>query len=156
MNQEIEEKLLENKGLNKNVNQEIEEKLLENKGLNEDMNQDIEDNINSKKINSDKFEIKVSDFVPGGKFIKDKKDKTSKETVDYILWFFIQKLMITLGSIALVIMTVWAGHMIIFYWQDELLSKWKSIFIAGITSLVVALSSYYLISLIRYILYSWI
>jgi hypothetical protein len=64
-------------------------------------------------------------------------------------------LMIGLGSVSLLIMTIWAWYMIIFHGQDELLSKWKYIFMSWIIALVVALSSYYIVSLLRYLLYSW-
>lgn len=78
----------------------------------------------------------------------------AKETINKTLWTLIQKLMIALWTISLFIMTIWAWYMIMYVWQDELLSKWKSIFSAWIISLVVALSSYYLISIVRFILYS--
>lgn len=79
---------------------------------------------------------------------------TTKENINSTLWTIIQKLMIALWSISLLIMTIWAWYMILYVWQDELLTKWKSIFKSWIISLVVALSSYYIIALVRYILYN--
>jgi hypothetical protein len=105
-------------------------------------------------INSQGFKISVSKIAPGGDFVADEWLKTTPEVVNFVLGTIIQKLMIALGSLALIIMTIWAGYMILAHGQDELLSKWKSIFISGITSLVVALSAYYLVSFIRFILYS--
>jgi hypothetical protein len=78
-----------------------------------------------------------------------------EKTVNNILWTTIQALMIPLWAIALLVMTIWAGYMIFYHWQDELLSKWKSIFNAWLIGLVIALSSYYIVSLVRFILYSW-
>ena len=106
-------------------------------------------------LNSEGFTITFSDIAPGGTFVSDEGLETTNEVVNFVLGTIIQKLMIALGSLALIIMTIWAGYMILAHGQDELLSKWKSIFISGITSLVVALSAYYLVSFIRFILYSW-
>ncbi len=77
----------------------------------------------------------------------------SKATINNVLSEIIKKLMIVLWIISLFVMTVWAGYMILFHWQDEYLSKWKNIFIWWITSLVIALISYYLVNLVWYILY---
>lgn len=96
---------------------------------------------------SPKFEIKVNTFSPGW----------NEYIWNWISSFFttlIEKLLIWLWVIALLIMTVGAGYMIFYHGQDEYLSKGKSIFMAWITALIVALSSYYLVSLLRYILYS--
>jgi len=102
-------------------------------------------------INSTSFEISVWNVTPGwNSLIKG----TTTETINYTLGTIIEKLMIGLGSMALLIMTVGAGYMIIFHGQDELLSKWKYIFMSWIIALVVALSSYYMVSLLRYLLYS--
>ena len=62
--------------------------------------------------------------------------------------------MIAIWAISLLVMTIWAWYMIFYHWQDELLSKGKSIFNAWIIALIVALSSYYIVSLVRLILYS--
>jgi hypothetical protein len=79
---------------------------------------------------------------------------TAKQGMNNLLWTIIQKLMIALGTISLLIMSVWAGYIILYHGQDEYLSKWKWIFVAWLTSLVIALSSYLLVSLVRFILYS--
>ncbi len=77
-----------------------------------------------------------------------------KQVVNFVLWTIIQKLMIAIWAISLLVMTIWAWYMIFYHWQDELLSKGKSIFNAWIIALIVALSSYYIVSLVRLILYS--
>jgi len=102
-------------------------------------------------INTEYFMINVNDFSPGwNKLIKN----NAKKTLNATLWTFIQKMMIALWSLALLIMTIWSWYMILYWWQDELLSKWKTIFTSGIISLVVALTWYYLVSLIRFLLYA--
>lgn len=80
--------------------------------------------------------------------------KTTTQRVNWLLGTIIQKMMIALWSLSIFIMTIWAGYMVLHNWQDELLSKWKSIFMAWIYSVLIALSSYYLISIIRFMLYS--
>jgi hypothetical protein len=82
-----------------------------------------------------------------------KLDNTSK-VINHTLWTIIQKLMVALWVLSVLIMTVWAGYIIMYHGQDELLSKGKSIFMSGITALIVALSSYYIVSILRFILYN--
>lgn len=102
-------------------------------------------------ITSRWFTINVGDISPwmGVKW------STTKENVNYLLWTIIQNLMIALWSIALLIMTVWAGFMLLYFGQDEQLSKWKKIFMSWVYSLIVALSAYYIVSIVRYLLYFW-
>lgn len=102
-------------------------------------------------IDKASFMIETSLFSDGGKGLKV--DWDSKATINTVLWTLIQKLMIALWIISLLIMTIGAGYMILYHGEDEYLSKWKSIFIAGIISLIVALSSYYIVNLVAYILY---
>lgn len=101
-------------------------------------------------ISSPGFEIDTHTFFPWAKTAG--KDNIEQNT-NYYLSKIIQMLMVLLGSVSLLIMTVWAGYMIMYHGQDELLSKGKSIFTAGIISLIVAGSSYYLVSAIRFLLF---
>jgi hypothetical protein len=100
-------------------------------------------------VSSESFSIRVNDISPW----MDIHWGDSKESVNFALWTIIQKLMIALWSLALLIMTIWAWYIILHNWQDELLSKWKSIFMSGVIALIVALSSYYIIAILSYILY---
>jgi hypothetical protein len=102
---------------------------------------------------SSDFTIDVWDITPWSNKLIIKSDV--KKTVNKVLWTTIQSLMIPLWAIALLIMTIWAWYMIFYHWQDELLSKWKSIFNSWLIALIIALSSYYIVSLVRFILYSW-
>jgi len=101
-------------------------------------------------IDKANFVIDVDSISP---WMSIKKWSTSK-TINYALGTIIQKLMIGLGSLSLLIMTVWAWYIVLHGWQDELLNKWKSIFMSGIYAMLVALSSYYLIVIVRYVLYA--
>ncbi|MCH2188501.1 hypothetical protein MK079_01575 [Candidatus Gracilibacteria bacterium] len=103
-------------------------------------------------ISSAQFEIDVDTIFQTGVKVGDNTDVDTAS--NFVLGTIIQKLMIGLGSIALVIMSIGAGYMILHAGQDELLSKGKSIFISGLVSVAVALCSYYLVSLIRYILFN--
>jgi hypothetical protein len=98
------------------------------------------------------FRIWVNNLI-GVWFQKEAWDDTSN-TINRTLWTIIQKLMVALWVLSVLIMTVWAGYIIMYHGQDELLSKGKSIFMSGITALIVALSSYYIVSILRFILYN--
>lgn len=80
---------------------------------------------------------------------------TTEELINKTLWTIIQNLMIAMGSISLFIMTIWAWYMIFYNWQDDILSKWKSIFTWWVIALVVALTSYYMVAILRFVLYKW-
>ena len=108
-------------------------------------------NVLAADLTSPNFVIHIWDITPWDNSLVE---WTVKNTLNNIIWTVIQKLMIALWAISLFVMTIWAWYMILYHGQDELLSKWKSIFMAWIISLVVALSSYYLVSLVRFILYS--
>ena len=103
-------------------------------------------------MSSENFTMSTTNLLWDNSLKSD--NSIAKDTINTTLWTVIQKLMIALGSIALLIMTIWAWYTITYSWHDELLSKWKSIFNAWILSLVVALLAYYLVSLLRFILYS--
>jgi hypothetical protein len=108
------------------------------------------DSRNPNDISSKSFEIDTSLFSIGWDSLKWWDSKT---TINNTLWEVIKKLMIALWVVSLFVMTVWAWYMIMYHWHDEYLSKWKNIFVWWITALIVALSSYYLVNFIWYILY---
>ena len=101
------------------------------------------------------FKLDVNDFTPWGKEILQKVWSSSvEEKANFFLWTAIQKMMIALWVLALLIMTAWGGFMILYSGKEEMLSKWKSLFMAGIIALFVALMSYVFISVIVFILYN--
>lgn len=100
---------------------------------------------------SDQFKIDTSKFSPGGKGLNK---ASSKATINGFMTTLIKKLMVALWSLALIIMVVWAGFMIMSMWKDDNLNKWKTIFKAWIIALAIALSSYFMVSFLSYILYS--
>lgn len=76
-----------------------------------------------------------------------------KNTINNVLWNVIQKLMIVLWTISFWIITIWWYFMVTSHWDDSLLTKWKNILKWWIISLFVALSSYYIVNMVSYILY---
>ncbi|MDD2907854.1 MAG: hypothetical protein PHH98_04385 [Candidatus Gracilibacteria bacterium] len=100
-------------------------------------------------LTSSDFQINVDDISPGivGQ------GSTTKERVNWLLGTFIQNMMIALGILSVFIMTIGSGYMILHNGQDELLSKGKSIFMSGVYAMIVALTSYYLIAIVSYLLY---
>lgn len=102
-------------------------------------------------ICSDKFMIPTNDFSPGWAGLNK---ASSEKTINWFMTVLIKKLMVALGSLALLIMVVWAWFMIFAMWKDENLNKWKTIFKAWLISLAIALSSYYMVSFLSYILYT--
>jgi hypothetical protein len=94
------------------------------------------------------FSIKVSDISPWWKNIEG----TNVE--NWFLGTIIQNMMVALGVISILIMIIGAWFMIFHNWDDSLLSKWKTTFTWWIYAVVVALSSYYIISIVRYLLYN--
>lgn len=76
-----------------------------------------------------------------------------KKTINAVLWTIIQKLMIVLWTLSFAIITIWGYFMITSHWNDSLLTKWKNVVKWWILSLVIALSSYYIVNMVSYILY---
>lgn len=70
------------------------------------------------------------------------------------MWVLIQKMMIAMASLAFLIMVIGWTYMVIHHWEDEFLSKWKLIFMAWVYSLIIALSSYFIVWFVRFILYA--
>lgn len=103
-------------------------------------------------ITKEDFTIEVRDFTPGGTQFLDE-DATTAGTVNNVLVTILEKLIVIFWALATFIMTIGAGYMIIYHGQDEYLSKWKSIFIAGIIALVVALSAGVIVRIFTYLLY---
>jgi hypothetical protein len=78
----------------------------------------------------------------------------TEERTDFILGKVIQNMMIALWALSILVMTIWAWFMILYNWQDEMLSRWKNIIMWWIYAMIAALGSYYLVAIIRYILYT--
>jgi hypothetical protein len=110
-------------------------------------------------LDSVDFKINVNDtiwigFATGSGYLAAKEAEWTSGVVNFVLWTIIQKLMIALWVLSVLIMTVGGWYIIMYHGQDELLSKGKSIFMSGVIALVVALSSYYIVSGLRFILYN--
>lgn len=103
---------------------------------------------------STSFKIDTNKFSPGWKWLNKTGNSGASKTIDNFLSTTIQKLMVALWSIALLIMIVGAWFMILWAWKDDNVNKWKTIIKSWIIALVVALSSYMLVSFLRFILYA--
>lgn len=102
-------------------------------------------------ITSKSFEINVGTITPGGtSLIAD----GAGVTVTNFLGVVLDKLILVFWACAVFIMTIGWGYMIIYHGQDDLLSKGKSIFMAGLLALVVALSAGIIVRLFSFLLYS--
>ena len=106
----------------------------------------------TKCIDQETFMIDTWDIFGGISGNKPSDDTNTGTNI--LLGTVIQKLMVALGILSVLIMTVWGGYIILYHGQDELLSKGKSIFMSGIIALVIALSSYMIVGLLRFILYN--
>ena len=79
--------------------------------------------------------------------------KSSTEVINFTLETLITSLITAFWVLSLLVMTIGAGFMIIYHGQDELLTRWKSIFSYGLISLAVALSAWLLVNFVSYLLY---
>lgn len=107
-------------------------------------------NWTSMDITSINYKIDVSEIVPWWTF---KENKTEDRVKNWLLTI-IQKLMIPFWILALFVMTIWSWYMILHNWEEEVLNKWKRIFKMWIISICIALSSYLLVELVKFIIYS--
>ena len=103
-------------------------------------------------IDKPTFVIPVDSFTPWWNSLKDK-DSTAKNIIDNVLLKIIENLIVAFWVLALLIMTIGWWFMIIYYGQDELLSKWKNIFSSWLIALLVALGSWLIVRLVSYLLY---
>jgi hypothetical protein len=99
-------------------------------------------------MSSSNFKIEVCD-----KFLWKcpPKDDTT-EQINWLLWKIIQNMMLALWSLSILIMTIWAWFIILHNWKDEYLTTWKNIFMWWIYAMIIALGSYYLVSIIEFII----
>lgn len=102
---------------------------------------------------TDKFMINTSDFTISGE-ASDLKWGTAQETIQKTLGTIIQKMMIGIWIVSFVILVVWAAFMIFAAWEDEYVNRWKSIFTAGMIALIVSLLSYYMVALVRFLVFT--
>ena len=103
-------------------------------------------------IDKPTFTIKTNDFSIWWSDLKKEGD-SSEQIINQTFWVFIKKMMIWLIMLSSFVMTVWAWYMILYFGQDEYLTRWKTIFKMWLVSIIIALSSYYMVNLVTYILY---
>ena len=106
-------------------------------------------------ITKSDFIIDVWQITPGNAKIIESTEwwDGAVDRTNFALGYIIQRLMLLIGWVALFIMTIWSWFMILHRWDDGMLSKWKDIFWAGIIGLIIALCSYYIVALARFLIY---
>lgn len=110
---------------------------------------DVENNIASTW-----FTIKIQELSPWWKSILNPTISTNPTTTMLnILALIIENLMVAIWVVAILVMTIWWGYMIMNAWQEDMTSKWKSIFKSWLIALVVALWSWLLVKLVAFLLY---
>jgi hypothetical protein len=97
------------------------------------------------------FTLNSNTFSPWSTSLKN---GDMENTVTHILVNIIDLLIISFWVLSLLVMTIGAGYMIIYHWEEEFLSKWKTIFKAWLISLSVALLSWLIINLVNYLIYN--
>lgn len=107
----------------------------------------------SNNIASTWFTIKVKELSPWWDSILAQASPNPQTTMLNILALIIENLMVAIWVVAILVMTIWWGYMIMHLWQDDMLSKWKSIFKSWLIALVVALWSWLLVKLVAFLLY---
>ncbi len=96
------------------------------------------------------WKLNVWSFTPGNTFTSQ---KSIENRADWFFWKLVKNLMIILWVLSVFIMTIGWWYMILHNWQDELLNKWKTIFMAWIYAMLIALSSYIIISIVTNLIY---
>lgn len=102
---------------------------------------------------SSDFNVKVSDFT-WNTWMDIQDWETLKQKTNGLLNKIIKMLIVAIWVIALFVVSVWAWYMIMYNWNEEFLKKWRNMVYTGFLTLFIALTSYYLMNLVRYILYS--
>lgn len=107
---------------------------------------------NPSNFSSTDFTINVSDFTP--MWHDNIEGDTLKAKSESLLLEIIEVLMVSIWVISLLVVSIWAGYMIFYNWKEDFLTKWRNMIYTGLLALLIALSSFYIINLIRYILYN--
>ncbi len=98
------------------------------------------------------FDVKVSEFT-WDTWMDIQDWETLEDKTNGLLNRIIEILMVAIWVISLFVVSVWAWYMIMYNWNEEFLKKWRNMVYTGFLALFIALTSYYLINLVRYILY---
>ena len=106
------------------------------------------DNLSKKE-----FTMDVKDFTPFWKDIIGTSDGTTK-TINTALELAMKNMIVIFWVLALWVMTIGGWFMIFNSWDEWLRTKGKTMFMWGVISLAIALSSGIIVQLVRYILYA--
>lgn len=98
------------------------------------------------------FWISVSDFSPLSATLIPW--DTLADKADNLLLTVIELLMVAIWVVSLLVVSIWAWYMIFYNWKEEFLTKWRNMIYTWLLALIIALCSFYIINLVRYILYT--
>ena len=109
------------------------------------------DNLSKKE-----FTMDVADFTPFWKKIIEEnwELKGTTETINTALELAMKNMIVIFWVLALWVMTIGGWFMIFNSWDEWLRTKGKTMFMWGVISLAIALSSGIIVQLVRYILYA--
>ena len=79
--------------------------------------------------------------------------QTVSSQANTFFWRVIDLLLSWIWVFAFFVMVIWAWYMILSSWNESWLSKWKKMFYLWLWWLAVALSSYYIMNLVRAFIY---
>lgn len=96
------------------------------------------------------FMINVNEISPGWSGLIG---SSAEATIENTLKRSIERLIIALGTIALLVMTIGAGYMILYAGEDERLTRGKTIFTWWLIAVGISLLSWIMVQLISYLLY---
>ncbi len=105
---------------------------------------------NENDISKTSFKLDVCDFTPGGCELVSSNAET---TIDNVLERLLTRLIIGIGTIALLVMTIGAGMMILYAGEDERLTRWKTIFTGWLIAVALALLSWLMVQLVAFLIY---
>ena len=104
----------------------------------------------SGKLESADFTIQVKNISPGGSWLVDKNAET---TINNTLKRIIERIIIAMGTVALLVTIIGAGMIILYAGEDERLTKWKTAFSAWLSAVAIALLSWLMVQLVSYLIY---
>ena len=77
--------------------------------------------------------------------IETQTDSFFTKVIDMLMWW--------IWVLSVLIMTIWWWYMILHSWKDELLTRWKAIFMSWVYSMIISLSSYIIVKAIVNLIY---
>lgn len=103
-------------------------------------------------------DIKTTDFMFDANSISPSKNKYTewpKENINNVLSKVTRYLIMTVTSLAVLFMVIGSIKIILAWWDSNEIQNWKKIITYNIIAVVIALTSYSIINLVIWLLWSW-